>query len=1194
LNIKGEDMELIELLEQTKEHRFFSDTLRTNIVDYFHGKIDFDSIGLSDKTMCGRWYLSPYIDALNNLEELKFDNDTLKRIFEIYFYLSGKSDIANAVSRVNFKDIIKIFPEFYRDMIKKETLMFEIFKEEGRWDIDGGLEALEGLFGSDDTVDFIKNHKFLKSGGYYRYSQNIMCVYLWHCIKWNYERENYEEVKKLVLEYLNELSEDYLASDEYINEGKIKGDLFRKSLSVEEKNALLALVDTGDNWDENINILKENLIKIETGQSRRKLYAFFEKDKDFIGLYNEIDSLKIKDETMEFISRFKKMIMEIAPNLYLHKYYNNIRSSCAWGDAEKAVEEFDLFIKKYPKLEDIHANYFIMYTVEHYRCSQIVHSKTMELIVGKYGVDYVVEHMKMRSERDKMTAIYLISKYALNNELNDKLEAMYVQMLDDFLPRISKDEKSTQKLKDYILCNSDEIDVSKTIKSKLEEIDDEWEWFLFGGKRLERMVEVVLTSKKSKIIEWMVSSFIREDEPLPQKFILDEVIKLNINTELFVEELLSYIEAYVHKFDIKGGVKYLEDAGINCLEYGRKFSDKLKKVILENAYGEEKIKREATLLIEYLGDKQKGVVQVAQKALKNLDESVVSEVVDKVESEIESYKGDKEVYAVEVLCHYLKDNEKLKQYYEIVKEPKSRDILAEVVGLDLEDLYKDEDGNFDIDIYLDSVYKKEKKFPMELDKLILPKRKDGKDAERAVEQLVISYKNSDELTINKEALLIAKSFTEESIKEFAKSVFIYWVNSSMNVKTKWQLLIPVIHGDYELVRELSKFIEELAANSRQKMAIYLIKALGLNGSKEAFVAIDKIGRRTKFKTLRLASSEAFEIAADQLGISKGELGDQLVGDMGFVDGYIPLDYGSQIMKLYIGKSLKFEIENESGKSYKSLPKGSKDDDEEKVEKAQKDFKQLKKDLKDMITLQTNRLEDALVEWRLWESKKWQELFLINPIMNVLGKALLWGIYKENKLVKAFAFDTEIFDMDYEDVELNDGEQIGIVHPLELTSDEIEAWKGVFEENEIKVLFDQLDREILEVEDEEALEFRPKDYPRKSPSTLIDRLRKKGWSMGSVRDGGSFNELYKELRTINIGIELTLLEHPYIGYYGHEADSDDGLVGTEKIEFYRIGTLERGSYVYDELEEHKGLRYKVSELPKRVVSELLFELKKALS
>jgi hypothetical protein len=341
------------------------------------------------------------------------------------------------------------------------------------------------------------------------------------------------------------------------------------------------------------------------------------------------------------------------------------------------------------------------------------------------------------------------------------------------------------------------------------------------------MVEVVLTSKKSKIIEWMVSSFIREDEPLPQKFILDEVIKLNINKELFVEELLSYIEAYVHKFDIKGGVKYLEDAGINCLEYGRKFSDKLKKVILENAYGEEKIKREATLLIEYLGGKQKGVVQVAQKALKNLDESVVSEVV----------------------------------------------------GLDLEDLYKDEDGNFDIDIYLDSVYKKEKKFPMELDKLILPKRKDGKDAERAVEQLVISYKNSDELTINKEALLIAKSFTEESIKEFAKSVFIYWVNSSMNVKTKWQLLIPVIHGDYELVRELSKFIEELAANSRQKMAIYLIKALGLNGAKEAFVAIDKIGRKTKFKTLRLASSEAFEIAADQLGISKGELGDQLVGEI---------------------------------------------------------------------------------------------------------------------------------------------------------------------------------------------------------------------------------------------------------------------------------------------------------------------------
>lgn len=1184
-------MELIELLENTRNYNSFSDTLKANIIEYFEGQRDFESIGLDSAKSGSAWSM---MDALKTPWQISENKDIIQRVCRVFFSLVEKNDVDDAVRRVDFKEIIKIYPEFYSEIMPKDKLMYKIFIEEGHWRLQDGIADLIDIFDEEEIKDFLINYPMLKSGGFYKYSRNLLCVYNIAKIRGSYEKKEYDNIKKYVLEYLSILADDYLASDDYIKEGKIRGDKFRKALSSDEKNAFLELINTGENWNSNIKFLKENLFKVRTGSSKRIKYAFIEHDEDFTSLYNAIDSMKIRTESMEFISRFSKLLQEVTSSFYLNKYYSNFRKSCAWGSAQKAVEGFSNYLEKYNHMADKHADYFVVYTIEHYACRPKVHSETMKLLVEKFGVDYVVDHMNVKGDMDLMKGIYLVSKYGMNDKLNEMREERYEKILENFLPIIAKDEAYAEELKDYILCKSDKVDFKKALKTKIEDINEDGQWYFFEGKRLERIVEMVLTAKKPKLTEWMIFSFLREDEQIVHKFLLDEVIKLDINTGAFLKELLSFIDGRYHVDVLSRGVKYLEDNGINCVELAEKFGAKSKKIMLDAIYLDKKTKQEAVYLVNYLGDKQKGVVQGALTALKNLHKSVIAEVEEKIYSELESYKGDKEVYGVEVLCHYASDKERLKKCYNTVKEPKSRDILAEAIGLDLEDLYRDSEGNFDLDLYLDSVYKKQKKFPMELDKLELPVRKDGKDAVKAVEQLIITYKNSDELTINKEALAIAKCFTEESIKSFAKSVFLYWTSSDMEAKTKWQLLIPVIHGGFELIKELEKFIEKLGVNSRQKMAVYLIKAMGLNGSKEAFIAIDRIGRRTRLKTLRIASSEAFEIAAEQLGISNGELGDQLVGDMGFVDGYIPLDYGKQIMKLYIGKSLKFEIENEAGKSYKSLPKGSKDDDEEKIAEAKEKFKQLKKELKDMVTLQTNRLEDALIEWRLWDWSKWKELFLDNPIMNVLGKGLVWGIYEENKLIKSFAFDTEIFDMDYEDVEPKENQKIGIVHPLELSNEETAGWKEVFEENETTILFDQLDREIIEVEDEEALEFVPKDFPRKNPATFINRLRKKGWNIGSVRDGGSFNEVYKELRILNVGIELTLLEHPYVGYYGYEADSDDGFVGVEKIEFYRLGKISRGSYIYDELEKHNGLRYKASELPKRLVSELLFELKRFMS
>ncbi len=1201
-------MNFREMLEGIRHHRYIDDNVKEKIINYLEGEITFEELALNNNHNCGRWYLDGFRNEINKaFEEGTVDKDLLKRVLKVYFTLIGKDSLGEIVQTIDFSKTLEIYESFYEEFIDKETLLYKVFSEEGSWNVEDGVSAIFDTFGMEDAINFLKNSNKLKKGGFYKYSQNPYVLVLLKDLTKTYEEKRYDEVKGKVLNILNALGDDYKCTDEYIsrsNYEKKKG--FRAKLEEESKKALLELIDTGNNWEKNIETFKSSLKPV----GRREIFAFLEEDEEFISLFNRIKSMKKSREGFDFIDRFMKMLLEVVPNFYIEKFYFlKLRSSCAWKNPKFVLDELIKTIDQNKEIEEQLANYFIMYTVEHFACDYKTHNETFKLLIEHFGTEYIFNHLKLRSTSDKTLAIYLVDKYGDSELVKESKKTIEDFMLNNLFKSIAVDEEAQKELFAYVNKEKDKINIKKLLKKKIDDFTPYGKWSIFKGDKLERLVEVILESKNNSLFEFLSKYFYQGEEfNFPHKYILDLIIKLNINTKEYLKVFVGFISDNTDGADsvrfngtnydfnvLYKALEYLEENGINCLELGGKFSAKLKKTLVDSIYGKNKCKREVLCLVDFLGEKQKGLVESAFKNLLNLDESVTNLVEEKIYNELSSFTGDKEIRAVEVLCHYKTDEERIKNIYEEVKEPKSRDIISNVIGLEATDLYTDEKGEFDLDIYLDSVYKKSKKLPIDLDKIVKPVRIDGKDVDRALEQLFVSYKNSDELSINKEALLITKALTEESTYAFAKSVFLAWQQGPMDMKSKWQLLIPIIHGDFNLIKEIAILIEDLALNSRQKLAVYLIKALALNGTKDAFIAIDKIGRRTKFKTLRLASQEAFEIAAKELGISKGQLGDQLVGDMGLVDGYVSLSYGNQVVKLFIGADLKFEIEKEDGKRVKSLPKGTKDDNEDLVKKAAEEFKILKKQLKEMVTLQTNRMEDALVEHRLWTSKNWQELFLQNPIMNIIGKGLVWAVYKENKLEKTFAFDTELFDVDYENITLDEDNLIGIVHPLELSKEDIDNWKEVFSDNETTLLFDQLDREVLGVEDKESYEFKPKDYPRKSPNTLVSRLQKKGWSIGSVRDGGGFEEIYKEIRTLNIGIELTVNGSPGMGGYGYEAyDSDDGLVGVEKIEFYRLGKIQRGSYVYDELEKHNGLRYMPKELPERIVSELLLEVKKGLS
>jgi hypothetical protein len=282
-----------------------------------------------------------------------------------------------------------------------------------------------------------------------------------------------------------------------------------------------------------------------------------------------------------------------------------------------------------------------------------------------------------------------------------------------------------------------------------------------------------------------------------------------------------------------------------------------------------------------------------------------------------------------------------------------------------------------------------------------------------------------------------------------------------------------------------------------------------------------------------------------------------------------------------------KITDNNGKVIKTLPKPNKSDDELKAKEASAEFKILKKQIKTIVSTQTLRLEMALSVNRIWKKKDWEKLFIKNPIMHKFSLGLVWGVYVEGKLKDTFRYmeDGSFNTKDEEEYEILEDALIGLVHPLEIEGETLENWSQQFEDYEIVQPFSQLQRKIYRVTEEEE---KMKDIERFAGTkinglSLVGKLTKMGWYRGSVQDGGGYYQFYKEDEKIGIGAEL---QFDYLGV-GYE----DEETTIYELTFYKASTVERGSYVYDEVTEENTIL--PAKVPERFFSEILYDVDRTL-
>lgn len=501
---------------------------------------------------------------------------------------------------------------------------------------------------------------------------------------------------------------------------------------------------------------------------------------------------------------------------------------------------------------------------------------------------------------------------------------------------------------------------------------------------------------------------------------------------------------------------------------------------------------------------------------------------------------------------------------------------------------------------------------------------DGTEASTEyLQALLVAYADMNNPGVSQDAARLAAELNPKELADFMGLLFTKWMDTGAEAKKKWVLYAVSIHGGDTIVPTLHHQIQVWPEAARGAIAAEAVRALALNGSSTALLLVDQIARKFKNRQVKTAAGDALSYAAEQLGITRAELEDRIVPNLDFDEKQERhFDYGTRAFRVKLTSALELEIFDGSGKKLKSMPAPGKQDDEEKAKAASEAFKLMKKQLKTVVTNQKLRLEQALSTERLWPADKWQELFVKNPIMHQFAIGLIWGVYsREEQETKGQALNTEaqisidgsqtpeseglvtggsshgitltttfrymedgsFNTVDEEEYELPENAQIGLVHPVELSAETLAAWKEQLSDYEVTQPFDQLERPVYRITEEEKSE---KELTRfggvlLNGLSLSGKLLGQGWYRGPVEDAGFYVTYYRNDGAN--GVELEFSGSP-VGYEGEE---DVTVYG---IYFYPSGEDAQGGYRYQKDYEKK--RCLLSEVSPRYFSEIVLLMTRA--
>jgi hypothetical protein len=360
---------------------------------------------------------------------------------------------------------------------------------------------------------------------------------------------------------------------------------------------------------------------------------------------------------------------------------------------------------------------------------------------------------------------------------------------------------------------------------------------------------------------------------------------------------------------------------------------------------------------------------------------------------------------------------------------------------------------------------------------------------------------------------VKEACTPESLREHAWGLFQAWLAVGAPPKEAWAMRALAHLGDDEIARRFTPILRAWPGESAAARAVEGVAVLGAIGTDVALLLLSGVAEKVKFASIRDAATEHMEAIARARGLSRDDLADRIVPDLGLdARGETSLDYGPRQFKLELDEHLEPRLVDANGKRVASLPKPGAKDDAGLAKAAQERWKALKKDVKALADARIWRLESAMIARRRWPASEFRALFVEKPVTLQLARRLVWGAYRGDALVATFRVDADRSFADVHDSPfvLPEDATVGVPHPLDLA--DAAAWAQVLADYELVQPFAQLGRDVHRPTEQEraGVELASTHGLSLSAPRLVFGLEKLRWTRGPAEDGGAFYMHFKAL------------------------------------------------------------------------------------
>ena len=388
-----------------------------------------------------------------------------------------------------------------------------------------------------------------------------------------------------------------------------------------------------------------------------------------------------------------------------------------------------------------------------------------------------------------------------------------------------------------------------------------------------------------------------------------------------------------------------------------------------------------------------------------------------------------------------------------------------------------------------------------------------------------------------EALIAAlKQHAEHtSLDAFAWKLFELWHGMGAPSKDKWAMAAIGLLGGDGCVLKLTPLLREWPGESQHARAVFGLECLRAVGSDTALMALNGVAQKLKFKGLKQKAQEMMEGIAQSRGFTSDELADRIVPDCGLDErGSRVFDFGPRQFRFVLGPQMKPLLRDAAGKVRSDLPAPTKADDAARAEAAVAEWKLLKKTLREVLKIQAERLEDAMITGRRWTPEDFHMLLVKHPLMVNLVRQLVLAAYGDTgKVTQTFRVteDQTLADQNDEETAPPSSGHIGVVHPAHLDEALKSAWGQVLSDYAIIPPFAQLGRDICRPnpEDLQSTEIIRYRGPKVPGIVMYGVLERSHWLRDTPADGGGFMQHSKHFPAANVTafIQYTGLS---IGYY----------------------------------------------------------------